>query len=760
MSTSAQGSSAPTKNWLLGLRFSWQRKVPLVMQAEASECGIACLSMISAYFGNHIGLSHMRALLPASQQGLSMQQLISYAHTLGLGSRAIKLELSELPQLQLPAILHWNFSHFVVLTKVTRKRIYVNDPAAGERILQWPSVNTSFTGVALELCPNERFSPNSKSQSLSLWDFAKPIRGIKKQLGLLIGVSLLIQIFALASPFYMQTVVDKVLLSASQPLLLALALGFGLLLMIESATQYLREVVLLRFSTHFNLHISSSVLAHLLSLPLSYFQRRHMGDIVSRFGSLQPIRDTLTQGLVTALIDGILSMSTLVVMFMYSPQLALIVLAFVLVYSAGRWFLFHPVKQLNQQILHSDANQQSYFMQSIRAARTIKLANTAADTQAKWLNLFIDNTNQRIKLGQWNIGFSIVNKVLFGVENIVVIYVGATLVMSNQFSVGMLFAFMSYKSRFVGSTVSLIEKWIEYKIVNVHLTRIEDIVHHAPEVVNSVQQRLSLSAQTQLSQLREGLSPGGAKITVNAIAFRYHNNQAWLFSQLSISVNPGDYIAIVGASGCGKTTLLHCLLGLVRPTKGHIQFNEHAFTAHTRHHQRIAAVMQDDQLLSGSIIENISQFSERIDTQRVISSAKLACIDSDIMRMTMQYQTLIGDMGDSLSGGQKQRILLARALYQQPQLLVLDEATSHLDVATEAKVCEHLKNLSTTIIMVAHRPHTIATANKVYALSESGLQQVEYTLNTHASNTITRSVPASANPSTHTSLNKKEHSND
>lgn len=711
--------------WFSKLRFNWTRKIPIVMQSEASECGIACLTMIANFYGNKLLLRQMRNLLPASQQGLSLQQIIQYAHTLGLSSRALTLALEELSQLQTPAILHWNFSHFVVLTKVTKKHIYISDPAMGERKLSWSHASKSFTGVALELSPNHDFSKVSKTATLSLWDFAKPIRGIKQHIAFLVGLSLLMQVFVLAAPFYMQTVIDKVLLTSSQSMLTVLAMGFGLLLLIESLTQWLRDVVILRFSNLFNLHISSSVLAHLLSLSLAYFQRRHMGDIVSRFHSLQAVREILTQGLVSALIDGVLSIITLVVLFLYSPKLALIVLAVVIIYCITRWALFYPIKQLNQQILQSDAEQQSFFMQSIRAARTIKLANTEAKTQAKWLAYFVDNSNQRIRLGQWNISFSIVNKLLFGFENIIVVYVAATLVMANEFSIGMLFAFMSYKTRFVGACASLIEKWIEYKILNVHLNRIEDIVHQPSEVAFDSESQLSIRTQSKLMHSRSTRETG-AELKAEKISFTYHDSQAPLFRDLDLSVSAGDVIAIIGTTGCGKTSLLLCLLGLIAPTEGSITVNQSRLTPNTRSQFTIAAVMQDDQLLNGSVLDNITQFAEKTDFERVIRVAKVACIDNDIMAMTMQYQTLIGDMGSSLSGGQKQRILLARALYQEPHLLVLDEATSHLDIATEALICANLKALKTTIIMVAHRPQTIAIAEKVYTLSSTGLTEISY----------------------------------
>jgi ATP-binding cassette subfamily B protein RaxB len=523
----------------------------------------------------------------------------------------------------------------------------------------------------------------------------------------------------------MQTVIDKIIATSAHNLLTTLALGFFLLLLIDSVTHYIRETVILRFSQLFNLHVSNSVLGHMLRLPLDYFQRRHIGDIVSRFGSLQPVREILTKGLVSALIDGLLSVVTLVVMFTYSVKLALIVLAIVFIYSACRWFFFYPIKQLNQQILQSDASQQSYFMQSIRAMRTIKLASTEARTQAKWLNHFIDNANQRIRLGQWNIGFSVVNKILFGLENLIVVYIAANLAIQNELSVGMLFAFMSYKGRFVSATATLIDQWIEYKILNVHLARLEDIVYQSTECSQNTEDKLSQHAQFQtLAQSKN--NPTGASMTVSELAYQHHSNQALLFSNLHLSINSGDCIAIIGASGCGKTSLLHCLLGLNTPTDGTILLNDKRLSPQTRSLHRVAAVMQDDQLLSGSIKDNICQFDEHINIANMISAAKIACVDTDILAMTMQYETLIGDMGSSLSGGQKQRILLARALYQQPELLILDEATSHLDINTEAKVCANLKQLNTSIIMVAHRPQTIASADKIYTLSPLGLTEISY----------------------------------
>lgn len=702
------------------LTFSWTRSIPMILQAEASECGLACLAMVSHFHGKAISLRQLRLAVPAGSQGANLKQLIDIANQLELDSRPLKVDLDELHQLSFPAIIHWEFNHFVVLKRLTKKYADILDPAVGERRISWQQLSASYTGIALELTPAKSYQKLKAGKGLSLDHFIRSIVGLKRHLALLFALSLLIQVFALMSPFYMQTVIDNVLLSYSDSMLVVLALGFGLLLVIDTLCSFLRDTVMLRFSSMFNMHLSSSVMAHLLRLPLQYFQSRHMGDIVSRFGSLQPVRDILTQGLVSAFLDGILGIITLIVMFAYSWKLALIVCAVLLVYCILRWVLFFPVKRLNQQILQSDAKLQSYFMQSIRAARTIKLSGSEINTQNTWLQKFVVNSNQRIKLGQWNISFTTANKFLFGLENLIVVFVAATLVMDNMFSIGMLFAFVSYKSRFVDASMNLIENIIQYSLLKVHLARLEDIVFHPQELAHVTKHKtLPLPKAAQLAL--DKCESRQRNLVINQLSYRYEGISSPVFDNVELVVSKGDCIAITGASGCGKSTLLHCLLGLHEATSGNIVLNGKSLSPETRQQFNMAAVMQDDQLLNGSVLENITSFAEQVDLERLVWATQVACVEKDIAQMTMQYQTLIGDMGSSLSGGQKQRILLARAVYQQPELLVLDEATSHLDPATEAQVCKNLRALNTTIIMVAHRPQTIATADKVYVLSSQGL---------------------------------------
>lgn len=724
------------------LNFKLKKKVPLVMQAEASECGIACLAMIANFHGNPIDLREFRQAMPASSEGAKLSELITYAQHLGLSSRAVKADLKDISNLITPCILHWEFSHYVVLTRANKRTITILDPALGKRTLSTNEFSQGFTGICLELTQNKSLKTRRSSPKFSLAKLITPIKGIKRQLSLIFAVSLLIQVFSLISPLYMQTVIDKVLIDSNDNIVLILALGFGLVLLLDTMCSFLRESIVLRFSNELNLHLSKSVLSHMLRLPTDYFQRRHMGDILSRFSSLQAIRDVISQSVVSAIVDGLLAITTLIVMFAYSVKLALVTIVFAFIYSILRWWLFYPVKRLNHEILHSSAKQQSFLMQSLRAIRTIKLSNSEAKTESKWLNYFVDNANQRIKLGQWNIGFSTCNKALFGLENILIVYFAAHLVMDNSFTVGMLIAFVSFKNQFLSAHAAFLEKWIEYKVLDVHLHRLDDVINHPTEasafnhsqgttndIDHNAEERLASNplAKAQNNRVSSFYDTNEKDISIEIknLSFKYHPHQQFVFSDVNLRINTESFIAIVGASGCGKSSFLNCLLGLTAPHTGQVLFNEQLLTPQTRNMFNIAAVLQSDSLLTGSVLDNICNFAEHIDVEKALEAAQLACIHNDIMAMTMQYQTLIGDMGDSLSGGQKQRILLARAFYQKPQLLILDEATSHLDLETEKQVCNHLQHLNSAIVMVAHRPQTISTANQIFSLSSKGLTELK-----------------------------------
>lgn len=701
------------------LTHSGNRRLPVILQTEAAECGLACLAMIAGYHGYDTDLTSLRHKFSISAHGATLKQIMDIAAKLHLASRALKLDIEHLEQLQTPCILHWEMKHFVVLKKVSGKKVVIHDPAVGERVFSIEEVSTLFTGVALELSPTPEFEKGEEKQSLSLGHFWSRISGLKRSLIIVMVLSLLLQVFAIISPYYMQTVVDDVILRNDLNLLTVLAIGFGLLLAIETATSLLRQYVILNLSSRLNIQMAANVFHHLIRLPMDYFAKRHMGDVVSRFGSLETIRELLTTGLVAVVIDGLMALITLVVMFMYDVKLTLIVIAVVVVYGLLRFALYRPLRLLNEESIVASAKENSHFMESVRAIQTIKLFGKENDRQSQWQNKLADAMNKDIQIQRWTIGFDTANRVLFGIENIIIVYFAATAVMDSLISVGMLYAFISYKSRFIGSMDSLIAKWIEFRMLDLHFDRLADIVFTKTD--NLLGNDSAIQPFGDANDIEHSID---GKLEGKNLSFAYSEMDAPVFTDLSFSIEAGETVAIIGPSGSGKSTLLKCMMGLMTSTKGNLLVDGKPVQQVGNYRDQIAGVLQDDQLLSGSVAENIACFNSVIDMERVVLCAHLACIHEEVMQMAMQYNTLVGDMGTSLSGGQKQRIVLARALYRQPRILFMDEATSHLDTDNELVINHHIKELSITRIIVAHRPETIQSAERILRLADGHLEDV------------------------------------
>ncbi|KHT55002.1 ABC transporter ATP-binding protein [Alteromonas marina] len=719
--------------------FHTTKRVPVILQSEAAECGLACVAMIAQYYGDKRDLNTLRQTMSVSLRGTTLKDVMGIASDLGFQTRAIKIEMEHLKQLSCPAILHWNMNHFVVLTKVKGKTLTIHDPALGRRELQFEEASKHITGIALEVSPSDTFIPKRSAPRLGLAQFFSRTIGFKRNLLTLFALSIVLQLFALAAPYYMQTVVDDVLIYNNDALLKALAVGFALLLVMETFTSGVRKLVILSVSSRLQLQMSASVFKHLLSLSLDYFDKRHIGDVVSRFGSLASIREFLTTGVVSAVLDGVMAMLTLAVMILYSFKLTLVVVAIMLIYLAFRLGLLPFIKRLTTERIALAASEQSHFMESVRAILPIRVYGQEVQRHGQWQNKLVATLNKDITLGKINIGSTLTNQFLFGAENLVVVYVGANLVMEGALSIGMLLAFMAYKARFVSALDGVINRLIELNMLGVHFNRLSDILltpaQQKPRLQNSSdspfngQGALCANVDQPTSFTSNPLSPNflapDAKSTAScqpaepqsialkatALSYRYSETNAWVFKNLTLCVNAGEIVAIIGGSGCGKSTLIKCLMGLYPISEGVIEHTSSVKPV-------IASVLQEDACLSGTIAQNICCFEEVPDLKKMVYVAQLACIHQDIMHMPMQYHSLVGDMGSSLSGGQKQRLLLARALYQEPDILFLDEASSHLDMENEAKINHHLKALNMTRIIVAHRPQSIAMADKIYRLAD------------------------------------------
>jgi ATP-binding cassette, subfamily B, bacterial CvaB/MchF/RaxB len=695
---------------LRSLNFSSQRKrAPLILQTEAAECGLACLAMAAYTLGLQTDLPTLRQRFSISLKGVSMVDLVRMAGQLQLNARPLRAELEHLPQLQLPCILHWDLNHFVLLVAVSRLGVLIHDPAHGVRQLSFAQLSKHFTGVVLELSAGPDFKPRLEKQALTLPQLLGRVTGLKRSLTQIFILALALEAFSLLSPFFMQWVVDSVLVSADRDLLITLGLGFGLLVLIQVATGTLRSWAVLYLSATLNLQWLSNVFAHLMQLPMSWFERRHTGDVLSRFGALQHIQQALTTSFIEAVLDGLLVALTLIMMWVYSSTLTAIAVGCVLAYALMRWGFFKPLRNATEERIVHEAKRETHFLESLRGVQSIKLFNRQEDRQAQFMNRVIDAMNANITTRKLDLLLSSMHKFIFGLERIAVIWVGALLVMRHNFSIGMLFAFFAYKEQFALRVSGLIDKLVELKMLKLQGERLADIVLSAPEKTPALAWRDAPKIKAQ--------------VVLDNVCFRYSDAEPDVLQCVSLTVEEGESVAIVGPSGCGKTTLLKLMLGVYAPQKGDIRVGGVSLTQLGLRAWRdmIGTVMQDDQLFAGSLTDNICFFDGMPDFDWVQQCAQWAAIHDEVVAMPMGYNTLIGDMGASISGGQKQRILLARALYKRPKILFLDEATSALDVECERLVNRAIGQLPMTRIIVAHRPETIASADRAITLSEGRL---------------------------------------
>ena len=686
------------------LRFWGSQRVPSILQTEAAECGLACLAMVAGHWGHRIDLASMRRRFSVSLKGATLKSLIAMAQAMSLQARPLKLNLDHLSKLKLPCILHWNMNHFVVLADVDRKGAVIHDPAVGMRSLPMEELSKHFTGVALELTPSAQFRKTEETVRFSLLGLMGRVVGLKRGLTQLILIGVAMQVCSLVMPFYLQWVVDEALVAADHSLITVLGTGFLLLIVIQTAMSAFRSWVTTVLATNLNFQWFGNAFSHLMKLPLPYFEKRHLGDIVSRFGSIQTIQRSLTTQFVDGIIDGMLVIGTLIVMALYSVQLTFVAIGAVSLYVLLRLSIFKMLREAtSEQIIHA-AKQQSHFMESARGVQSIRLFNRSEERRIGWMNNLADQFNADLRISKLSISYQTANSLLFGAERVIVIWLAALAVLDGRFSVGMLFAYLSYKDQFTQRLAALIDKVFEFRMLRLHGERVADIVLTEPE---SDLQDVEIDA--------DKISPS---VEMRNVTFRYADGEPEVIKGLNLTIPAGQCLAIAGASGCGKTTLVKLLLGLIEPTEGEILIGGIKLKSLglNNYRQLMGTVMQDDQLFAGSVGDNISFFDPTPVQARIESSAQLAAIHNEITVMPMGYNTLVGDIGSGLSGGQKQRILLARALYKAPKMLCLDEATSHLDVWNEQLVNAAIKHIKLTRIIVAHRPETIAMAQRVVVL--------------------------------------------
>jgi ATP-binding cassette subfamily B protein RaxB len=682
----------------------FKRRVPLILQSEAPECGIACVAMVAGYHGFRTDLSAMRMRLSPSMKGVTLQHIAAIAGTMKMSMRGVQAPLQGLGRLRLPAILHWDMNHFVVLTRADANRIVVHDPARGKRVLLLSEASRHYTGVAAELMPSTGFSPRDEREKITAWHLMGSLHGLQGGITQVILLSLVLEVFAIASPFFVQIVVDRVVVGRDQDLLTLLGLGFGLLVLMQVAATAVRGWLGVYLSTTLNMRLLDSLFGQLLRLPLVWFEKRNIGDIVSRFRSLDAIQRTLTLTFLESVIDGLMVVLTVIVMFWYSPLLAAIVLTAAALYGVARWVFYGPQRRaLDEQLVH-EGRSSTHFIETLRGMMAIKLNLREAARRAAYQNMVVEHVNAGVVVQNLTILHRAANGLIFGLENVAVIWLGTVLVMEGRFSVGMLFGFLSFKLLFLTRVNNLVDKAIDFRMLDLHAERIADIALAEPEPAQSS------GAQAVDAPLQ---------IRAKALGFAY-GIEGFAFRNVDFSVRPGETVAIVGPSGSGKTTLVKVLVGLLDRTEGVVEANGRDLRDWDRsaYRAKLGVVMQDDQLFVGTLEDNISFFDPQYHPNLIRAAAAIAGIDEDIQAMPMQYNTIVGSLGTALSGGQKQRVLLARALYRKPHIVFLDEAFDQLDLARERQITDRLKQWGVGLVIVSHRPETVRNVDRIVHVGE------------------------------------------
>ena len=683
----------------------FDKRSEVIRQSVAGECGLACLAMIASHFGLKIDLQVLRRRFPLSVRGISLKALLGIVDQLGFHSRALRAEISALDKLQLPAILHWDLSHYVVLENIRstiKGPIFtIADPARGRLFLSAQELSLHFSGVVLELIPTTKFTKGNFVQHLKIQQLWTRVTGVSRALTRILSLSLIMQVAALALPFCMQIAIDSAYPNQDEALLTVLALGFSGVVLLNVSSSWLRSRLVLSLNNTISLQSAVNLFRHTIFLPISWFERRHLGDIVSRFNSLQPLSDVLSRGLVSAVVDGFLALTTLCLMVIYSPLLTFASLVVLVIYLIIKIIYYHSVKSLNISLLTAQAQETSSFIENIRGIETIKSFCQEKNRQRIWQNRKSDYVSASTKFGFMSSGFDGVNALLTGLESIIFVYISMRMAIEGSITLGMVFAFQSFKQNFLGATLRLTDQTFNFIFLRVHLDRLGEIVFESPE------------PETEPTEADSSMGP--LQIELRNVSFSYGAGLPNVLQDVNIIIPPGEVVAVVGPSGAGKTTLLKIMSGLLEPSTGDVLVNNIPLSKFgVRRYRSIIGVMnQEDTLFSGSLAENISFFDPDFDIEHVRNCARMAAIHDDIQGMNLKYDTAVGDMGSSLSGGQKQRVLLARAIYKSPKCLFLDEGTAHLDIATETRVNQSLRNLGMTRVIVAHRPDTINLAQRV-----------------------------------------------
>ncbi|HEY0313206.1 MAG TPA: peptidase domain-containing ABC transporter [Allosphingosinicella sp.] len=687
-----------------------RRRVRTIRQAETAECGLACLAMVANFHGHEWTLPSLRMAHPISGRGATIRVLVAVAAEMGFDAAAGCIDAADVGKLELPAIIHLDNKHFVVVERTDRKGgAHVHDPALGAYRISRAGLEKRFSGYVIQMSALDGFARPAAQPQLSLRNFWFSAHGLKRTLAQVAVMSLVIQLLLLTLPLFIKFAVDGIPAADNRMLLAAMA-GFLGLALFHFFMSWFRDLFLLWVGTSFSFELVTKLFRHLVHLELSWFERRSVGDVVSKFQSTQPISDLLTKTFIATLLDGIMACLTLVVTYLYGGAIVLIPVGAVLITILVRLAALPAMKARSLDSIQLSALESSTFMETARGIATLKAFGEETNRARIWRGQKAAANNALIRFLSLKVVLDDLIAFTTNAERVIFIFAGVVLVQKGVLTLGLLFALQAYKTQFVEALERFTMAIVDYRMLDVHLGRLSDV---------ALTESKTYPVTSSLRDVR-------GEIQLQNVGFSYDRFQKPVLDGVNLRVGAGETVAITGPSGGGKSTLVKIVLGLLEPTTGGLSIDGNIMdrAAFAQIRPFLASVLQDDVLYGGSLAQNITFFDEAMDEDRLREAARAAAVLSEIEAMPLKFNTLVGDMGSTLSGGQKQRVLLARALYRSPRLLIMDEGTAHLDALTERMVNESIRSLKITRLIIAHRYETVASADRVFFLSNGQLEEV------------------------------------
>ncbi|HEY1352458.1 MAG TPA: peptidase domain-containing ABC transporter [Ktedonobacteraceae bacterium] len=682
------------------------RHVPELLQMNAVECGAACLAMILGYYGRKTSVAEVYKNAGVGRDGLSALNIVQTARRYGLIVRSISLQASDFRAVRLPAIVHWEFNHFVVVERWSPAAVSVIDPAVGRKRLSAQEFDAGFTGIVLILEPGRAFDRRSAGATLSLRTYL--LEYLKRSPFVFLHIllaSLLLQVIGLALPFATKIVIDDLLPAHMFTLLPLLGIGLLVVLLAQLLTTLVRAFLLVYLQARIDISITSSFFEQLLRLPLRFFEQRSSGDILARVTSNTAIRDLISNELVSTLLDGSMVIIYLAILFAVSFVFGAMALAIGLLQILLLVLSYGPVRRLARRELNAIGEAQGYVTEMLTGIVTLKAAGAEHRALQRWSNVFVKQLNASVHLDYTTAGVNTLISTLSTLAPLVLLWIGTSEILHGTMQVGTMLAASALAAEFLMPLASLANSGQLLQMARSHLERLGDVLGAETEqLAQSVRQPPHLTGRIELKE----------------VSFRYDPHACDILKEINLTITPGQKIAIVGRTGSGKSTLGKLLLGLCMPTRGEVLYDDLALRTLDLPAVRaqIGAVMQDAHIFSGSIREHIAFNHPELTLEQITRAAQLAALQDDILRMPMRYETFIAEGGSALSGGQRQRLALACALAHEPCILLLDEATSALDVVTERTIEHNLSNLQCTQIVIAHRLSTICGADCILVLDQ------------------------------------------